>query len=144
MPRHSESELDRLTSAVAKAFTAKQGFIIFAARTVDDPAFAALCKAATERGMEFTSAQDALGRFMGRLARQLVPKIGLRRLVVAGGDTSGRVVEALPIDALEVLHPLASDAPICRCHSTNPDFSALELVLKGGQIGQPDIFTTVL
>ncbi|WP_368667718.1 four-carbon acid sugar kinase family protein [Salipiger sp. PrR002] len=141
---HAESEIDRLSSGVAKAFAAKQGLIIFAARTVDDPAFATLRKAATERGVEFTAAQDALGRFMGRLARRLVPEFGLRRLVVAGGDTSGRVVEALPIDALEVLHPLASGAPICRCHSTNSDFSRLELVLKGGQIGQPDIFTAAL
>jgi uncharacterized protein YgbK (DUF1537 family) len=76
--------------------------------------------------------------------RDSVPEFDLRRMVIAGGDTSGRVVESMPVDALEVAHPLTRGAPLCRCHSRVSAYDGLQVALKGGQMGEPDVFTKAL
>ena len=62
------------------------------------------------------------------------------RIVVAGGDSSGEVASALDIEALTVTAGLSPGAPLCRAWSTKADRDGLEIVLKGGQIGQADFF----
>lgn len=143
-PARCDAELDRITREAAHAFETTPGVIILTARTVDDPAYDALMQAAKVRGSNPAQLQDEIGRFMGRIARDLAPRLELKRLVIAGGDTSGRVVESLPVDALEVVHPLAKGAPICRCHSADPRFNGLQIALKGGQIGDPRVFIEAL
>jgi uncharacterized protein YgbK (DUF1537 family) len=64
--------------------------------------------------------------------------------VVAGGDTSGHVVRQVGIEVLEVVMPLAPGAPLCRASSGRASVDGLEIVLKGGQIGQADFFGTIL
>lgn len=83
----------------------------------------------------------ALGERLGELARRAVEETGVRRLVVAGGDTSGRVARALGIRALETIVPIAPGSPLCRAHG---DLPGLEVALKGGQVGQEDYFGRVL
>jgi len=63
---------------------------------------------------------------------------GVRRVVVAGGDTSGHTVRALGVAALDVAGPIGGNAVICRSLA-----DGRELVLKGGQIGVEELFTTV-
>lgn len=60
---------------------------------------------------------------------------GVRRLVVAGGETSGACVNALGIDRLRVGLQIAPGVPWC--HSQNPD---LHISLKSGNFGGPDFF----
>lgn len=62
----------------------------------------------------------------------------VRRVVVAGGDTSGHTVRALGITALDVAGPIGGNAVMCRSLG-----DGRELVLKGGQIGVEELFTTV-
>ena len=59
----------------------------------------------------------------------------MRRLVVAGGETSGACVNALGIDRLRVGPQIAPGVPWC--HSQNPD---LHISLKSGNFGGPDFF----
>jgi 3-oxoisoapionate kinase len=138
------AELERVEAAVAEGFAAGRGVLVYAARTVDDPAFAGLMAHAEARGVTFDAAQDSIGRALGALASACVPRFGLSRMVVAGGDTSGRVLETLPIHALEVKYPLGRGAPICLSHSDDPVFDGLEIVLKGGQLGQETLFIDAL
>jgi uncharacterized protein YgbK (DUF1537 family) len=63
---------------------------------------------------------------------------------VAGGDTSGHVVRQVGIEVLEVVMPLAPGAPLCRASSGHAAVDGLEIALKGGQIGRPDFFGSVL
>jgi uncharacterized protein YgbK (DUF1537 family) len=67
----------------------------------------------------------------------------LRRICVAGGDTSGAVAGALDLFALEALAPLAPGSPLCRGISDSPGRTGLEVVLKGGQVGTPSFFGAV-
>jgi len=85
--------------------------------------------------------QPALGAAMGRLLCRVILASGVRRVVVAGGDTSSHAARELGITALTFLATLARGAPLCLAHGW-PDH--LELVLKGGQIGSESFFEEVL
>jgi uncharacterized protein YgbK (DUF1537 family) len=67
-------------------------------------------------------------------------KAGLRRGVIAGGDTSGHAAMTLGIYALTALAPIAPGSALCRAHSDDPAHADLEMALKGGQMGAVDYF----
>ncbi len=139
-----EEEADRILARICPRLAEGRPVLVFAARTVDDPAFTGLSARCEAQGIAFDAAQGRIGETLARIGCEAVRRVRLARVVVAGGDTSGRVVEAMPIDALEMRAPLAPGAPACRCHSEDPDFSKLELVLKGGQIGGRSLFVDAL
>jgi uncharacterized protein YgbK (DUF1537 family) len=87
---------------------------------------------------------EKLGTMLGQLAREVVPQAGVKRLVIAGGDTSSYAARALGIDALDLLAPLSSGAPLCRAHAPGSPADGLEVNFKGGQVGAPDYFTTAI
>ncbi len=85
-----------------------------------------------------------LGRRLGLLLRDLLVRSGVRRAVIAGGDTSSHAARQLGIDALTYAAPLAAGVPLCRGHSSDPSMDGLELALKGGQVGAENFFETAL
>lgn len=87
---------------------------------------------------------ERVGTRLGVLARRLLETSKLKRLVVAGGDTSGYVSRQLGLTALEMAGPLAPGSPLCRARSREDAFDGLEIALKGGQVGKPDYFASAL
>ena len=90
------------------------------------------------------AAQGKLGRdragtlvehALASLARGLV-KAGVRRLVVAGGETSGAVVQALGIRALRIGPQIDPGIPA----TVSVGEPRLALALKSGNFGAPDFF----
>lgn len=71
--------------------------------------------------------------FFAETAQALVAG-GVTRLITAGGETSGAVVEALAPPALEIGPEIAPGVP---CLRAGPD---LVLALKSGNFGGPDFF----
>jgi uncharacterized protein YgbK (DUF1537 family) len=67
-------------------------------------------------------------------------KIKLKRVVIAGGDTSSYAARAMQIDAVEMIAPLVSGAPLCKAHSKNDRINGLEVNFKGGQVGSENYF----
>lgn len=86
---------------------------------------------------------EAFGTAMGASLRELLTLSGVRRIVIAGGDTSTRVVRQLGIQALTFAAPLAPGAPLCRAYAPGSRLDGLELVLKGGQVGSDEFFAQV-
>jgi uncharacterized protein YgbK (DUF1537 family) len=84
--------------------------------------------------------QPALAASMGKLLRKVILASGVKRVVVAGGDTASHATRELGISALTFSAPLVRGAPLCRAHGWPGD---LELVLKGGQIGPESFFEEV-
>jgi uncharacterized protein YgbK (DUF1537 family) len=84
-----------------------------------------------------------LGVHLGRLLKRLLLESGVRRALVAGGDTSGYVAHQLGIQALTILRPMAPGSPLCRAWSSDPQLDGLEILLKGGQVGGPELFGQV-
>jgi uncharacterized protein YgbK (DUF1537 family) len=87
---------------------------------------------------------EELGRGLGLLLRNLLLGSGVRRAVIAGGDTSSHSVRHLGIHALTYAAKLAPGVPLCRGHSHDPAMDGLELALKGGQVGAENFFETAL
>jgi uncharacterized protein YgbK (DUF1537 family) len=87
----------------------------------------------------------AIGRRLGRLLRNMVAHSKLKRVVVAGGDTSSHALRELHVHALTVAMalPLTPGSPLCTAHSDDAAFDGLQVALKGGQIGTPDYFVAI-
>jgi uncharacterized protein YgbK (DUF1537 family) len=104
----------------------------------------------TARGPGDAAIQDArsrgakVGERLGQLTRRILEETKLTRLLVAGGDTSGYVARQLGLYALEMAVPIAPGSPLCRSRARNDAFDGLEIALKGGQVGKPDYFASVL
>ncbi len=76
---------------------------------------------------------DRLDKLFGDLAIALVAA-GVERLVVAGGETSGAVVEALRLNALSMGPEIDPGVPAMRAGSN------LTIALKSGNFGADDFF----
>jgi 3-dehydrotetronate 4-kinase len=77
----------------------------------------------------------AIEHFFAETAKLLV-EAGVKRLVVAGGETSGAVVSALSPKAFRIGPEIAPGVPALECEGA-PNIG---LVLKSGNFGQPDFF----
>ncbi len=84
-------------------------------------------------------ASELLEGAMGRIAQGLVQR-GVRRLVVAGGETSGAVMNALGVSGLRIGPEIDPGVP----WTTSMDEPPLALSLKSGNFGAPDFFTKAL
>jgi uncharacterized protein YgbK (DUF1537 family) len=98
---------------------------------------------AREVGLTREEAARNVGGALAEVMHQLLDRVELLRVVVAGGDSSGEVASTLGIDALSVAAGLAPGAPLCRAWSSSARRDGLEIVLKGGQIGGADFFGAV-
>jgi uncharacterized protein YgbK (DUF1537 family) len=87
-----------------------------------------------------------LGTGLGRLVKAIVAGAGsgLRRLVIAGGDTSSYAARALGIEAVGMICPLIPGAPLCRAYAPGSPVDGMEINLKGGQVGGEDYFEKLL
>jgi uncharacterized protein YgbK (DUF1537 family) len=85
---------------------------------------------------------EKFGAALGSLLRELILSSGVRRVLVAGGDTATHSVKQLGLDALTFAAPLVAGVPLCRTSAASP-LDGLELALKGGQIGPEDFFANV-
>ncbi|PMR74379.1 four-carbon acid sugar kinase family protein [Billgrantia endophytica] len=90
-------------------------------------------------------ARHRIGRSLGQLLRRLVEIHRLRRVAIAGGDTSSHALRELRVHALTTRLPLPETpgSPLCRAYSDDPTFDGLEVALKGGQIGSEGYFGTI-
>ncbi len=83
---------------------------------------------------------------LAQIARGLVGS-GVRRLVVAGGETSGAVVQALGVTQLRIGAAICTGVPWTQAEGAlfNPSLDApLHLALKSGNFGGPDFFDEAL
>jgi 3-oxoisoapionate kinase len=144
---HPEDWIDEGRGAAGQAFallSAGRSVVVHAACGPDDPRIAAVrdLLAASGRGAE---RDRLLGRALAAVVRAAVGQLGLRRVAVAGGDTSGYVTRELGIEALEFVAPLAPGSPLCRARAPGGGpLDGLEITFKGGQVGTPDFFVRVL
>ena len=89
------------------------------------------------------AAAALLENALGRLAALAVERSGVRRIVVAGGETSGAVAATLGVTRLAVGRLAAPGVPwTTGTASAVPGSPAVGLLLKSGNFGQVDLFST--
>lgn len=86
------------------------------------------------------AAGHAIEQAMADIAESLV-KSGVRRLIVAGGETSGAVVDRLKIPGFLVGVEIAAGVPVLRAVGAESD---MLLALKSGNFGGAEFFSDAL
>jgi uncharacterized protein YgbK (DUF1537 family) len=84
-----------------------------------------------------------IGPALGSVLRDLLTSTKTRRVLVAGGDTSGQIARALGIESMEMVAELTRGSPLCRVIAPNSPADGIEMTFKGGQIGKIDFFGQV-
>jgi len=83
---------------------------------------------------------QALARAGGDLLAAVLARQPLRRIGVAGGDTSSHGIQALDVWGLSYAADMSAGASLCRVHSDLGSLDGMEVMLKGGQMGTQDVF----
>jgi uncharacterized protein YgbK (DUF1537 family) len=138
-PASRQAEIGEAVERSVEALSAGQSPLVYSARGPRDESIARL--AAETR--DAAAAQSAIGSALGDVLGAVLRKGGLKRAIVAGGDTSGRATAALGVYALEAAVPIAPGSPLCFAATDDPALDGLEIALKGGQVGGPDYFAQV-
>jgi uncharacterized protein YgbK (DUF1537 family) len=81
-----------------------------------------------------------LGEALGTIAKSAARQLLVKRVIVAGGDTSSYAARAMEIEAVEMIASVVSGAPLCKAISANRYINGLEVNFKGGQVGGEDYF----
>lgn len=122
---------------------AGKSVLLYSARGPDDPRIAELQRLSDKKQGDPQAFGRRLGDHLGRLLRAILSQHRPPRVVVAGGDTSGFVAQALGIQILEPIAQAATASPLCRTHAADPDVDGLEILMKGGQVGKREYFVSV-
>jgi len=138
-----EAEIERTVEIAAAAIRAGTSAIVYSAQGPNDPSVAGFDAIVRAAGLSRADGARRVGSTLAEVMRRLLDRVDLQRVVVAGGDSSGEVTSALGIAALEVIAGMAPGSPLCRARSELPRRDGLEIVLKGGQMGDVAFFGSV-
>lgn len=136
-----QAEIARAVDTAVAAARRGDSPLLFSAGGPDDAAVTGFDGLAAAAGLPRDVAARRVGEALGEVLRQLLLQVPLRRVLVAGGDSSGEVAQQLGLDALTVCAGLSPGAPLCQ--GWRGGQAALELVLKGGQMGSASFFGSV-
>jgi uncharacterized protein YgbK (DUF1537 family) len=128
----------KIVDRALKALAGGHSVILHTAIGPHDLRISAMAQAAEKLSLQDTEADEILGNALGEMARDIVGSSQVKRLVIAGGDTAGRIQQSLQIEALQVSKSIGIAAPLCYVYSKQPEFNGLEMAFKGGQIGSRD------
>lgn len=126
----SQAGFDEVVSrAVSWCWQSEGGFAAIASGADPDRVAGTVAQLGEKRASQLTEALFAA------IAKQLAAK-GVNRLVVAGGETSGAVINALGIDAVRIGEEIAPGVPCV--YTVNAPL--ISMALKSGNFGGPDFF----
>ncbi len=124
---------DTIDAALAWAREQDQAVLIYATSPADEVK-------AIQRELGVARAGELVERALGLTARGLFDS-GVRRLVVAGGETSGAVVQALGVQTLRIGAQIDPGVPATLGQVQG---EPLALALKSGNFGSRDFFAKAL
>lgn len=84
------------------------------------------------------------GAALGQIVHGVAEQCFLKRVIIAGGDTSGYAAKKMGIEALEMITSLSPGAPICKAHAPGSPLDGVEINFKGGQVGGEDYLGVML
>jgi uncharacterized protein YgbK (DUF1537 family) len=125
---HHDALVTALDEQVSAALSAGRDVVVHATRGTSDPRYAA------------SGPVDSayLGSLIGALAGRMATTGLTRDVAVFGGDTSSHALIAMGVRELRVSDQFVTAGPICRTDD-RATVAGCRLLLKGGQVGPPDI-----
>lgn len=124
---------ESVVAAALEFAKADEPTLVYATSSLDE-----VCRVQSQLGAARAGAliEDALGQIAAGLRAR-----GTRRFVVAGGETSGAVVQALGLKALRIGRQIDPGVPETQSLG---DAEPLAIVLKSGNFGSEDFFDKAL
>ncbi|MEJ8821922.1 3-oxo-tetronate kinase [Variovorax humicola] len=95
---------------------------------------------ATQSRLGVEAAGALMERTLATVARGMVER-GVRRLLVAGGETSGACVQALGIAQLQIGAQIDPGVPWCHALADVAPATGMHIALKSGNFGSDDFFS---
>ena len=132
--KKTEVEIQLATEAAGRLLRNRRSVIVHTTRRGSGGRAVAKLKGQTAR---------VLGTALGKILRGALAQSRVRRLCIAGGDTSSYAARALGIEALEMIAPLTPGAPLCKAFAPGSPADGCEIVFKGGQVGGEKYFEIV-
>ena len=130
---------DRGAATVAQALAWAQPLLAHGPVLVYSSSDPATVKA-VQAQLGVQAAGDLVEHTLAAIARGLV-ELGVRQLVVAGGETSGACVQALGISQMKIGPQIDPGVPWCHAQSEAAPHGGLHLTLKSGNFGTDDFFS---
>jgi 3-oxoisoapionate kinase len=139
---NTETRDEIVKSAVEKLQMSDcRGVLLNTCAGPDDPRLTAH---ADNPRLQTSEYKRSIGKALGQILRGILETTDIRRVVVAGGDTSGYVAKELGIVALEMVCPMAPGSPLCQATTPDTRYDNMEIVFKGGQVGRQEFYTDVV
>ncbi|MFD0676311.1 MULTISPECIES: four-carbon acid sugar kinase family protein [unclassified Paenibacillus] len=135
--------ISALLEQAEKLLRAGKNVILYTALGPNDTSIGHVQQRLNDEERETAASGQMIGERLGEMTKQLILKTGLKRVVFAGGDTSGFAISKLDSYALEMIAPIVPGGPLCRMFSKDERLDGLEIVLKGGQVGPSHFFEQV-
>ncbi|WP_191567219.1 four-carbon acid sugar kinase family protein [Metabacillus idriensis] len=139
----TKSQPEELLNEAIHLLNKGESVVLYTALGTEDAAIASTRELFASKGIDNSQTGEYIGRQLGRWTNYIIRQASLRRVVIAGGDTSGFVTSEMGIFGLEMLLPISPGAPLCKVYSADSEMDGIELALKGGQFGSPDYFVRV-
>lgn len=122
---HPAGEAERLHQAIASAIAKGE---------------VPLVASSTPPGARTPAASEPIERLFGVIAARATAELGVRRIAVAGGETSGAVIDATGLRAALVGREISPGVPVL----SSLDPPGFTLVPKSGNFGPPEFFRLAL
>jgi uncharacterized protein YgbK (DUF1537 family) len=135
-----KEEISRVFEESISQLKMGKSVIIYSAIGPKDSNISKTQKLISQLGLESQALTQRLGEILGDLTKAIIVESDVKRVVLVGGDISGRITPTLGIWALQVGKSIGIAAPLCYAYSSYPKISGLQVALKGGQIGEDSYF----
>lgn len=146
--QNQEAIIKNTVAQIVENFNQGKSTVLHTSTGSNDPRIAETEAYFTAKGFSANEIQkqcsSVYGSVLGRITKEVLKAVPLKRILFAGGDTSSYAASELDILALEMIAPIAPGAPLCKAVSDNEWVNGTEMNFKGGQVGTADYFIKVL
>ncbi len=134
------SDREHIITPAINTLAEGKSVILHTAIGPTDERIAAMNRTIEKLSLTKSEANDILGGELGAIAYEILSGSAVKRVVISGGDTAGRIQKMLQIEALQISKSIGIAAALCYVYSRLPEINGLEIAFKGGQIGSTDYF----
>jgi 3-oxoisoapionate kinase len=143
----ASSVTEKTAATISRALQDGKNVILHTSKGNDDDRVGKTNEIFTSKGWDEalirTKTAELYGTALGTIVRRVAEQTSLKRIVIAGGDTSSYAARAMGIEAVEMIAPLSPGAPLCKAYAPGSAIDGLEVNFKGGQVGREDYFGMV-
>ncbi|WEG11724.1 four-carbon acid sugar kinase family protein [Pullulanibacillus sp. KACC 23026] len=143
LSKNRKNYCEQLVQEAIQLLAKGKSVLMYSAFGDNDPDILTTKKGLEANGMDPKETGHLFGEQLGKMSQEIIRKQKIKRVIIAGGDTSGYVLKELDIYAMEMISPVSPGAPLCKAYSYDPNFDDLQICLKGGQMGERDFFIQV-